>query len=485
MIRAALLAFYFFFSAVCLSAPDGKQLFLQNCASCHGAEGKGDGIASRYVYPKPRDFTRGTFKVRSTPDGELPTDEDLLNTLTRGMPGSPMPSFAFLNADERKALVAYVKTFTPKRDPAAPIPVGKEPAQTAATLAEGQQLYAKMQCAKCHGDTGKGDGPSANTLKDSWEYPIKVRDFTTGVYLGGPTDRDLYLRFTTGVNGTPMPSYAESLTDEQRWALVQYVQSLRVPHEEFTAPRDNLIVTKKVAGAIIEKSFTKVADNQIPVMSLWPCPPQPGVSGLHGVHVKAAHNGKQIGLLLEWDAPEPSHAAIGQQQFRDGAAVQFSLNGTYPFLGMGDKENPVNVWHWKSDWQTEVDGTRADVDNAHPAMHVDDYPRKEPIFITARAAGNLIAAAERKSPVEDLIAVGLGTLAAQPATEQNVTGKGVWKDGKWRVLFVRDLASKDKADRQFKVGDTVPVSFGVWAGEHGDRDGQKAVSTWFNLKLEK
>jgi hypothetical protein len=152
---------------------------------------------------------------------------------------------------------------------------------------------------------------------------------------------------------------------------------------------------------------------------------------------------------------------------------------------MGDTNNPVNVWHWKSDWQAEVDGHRADVADAHPNMHVDYYDRQEPIFITARAAGNLLAAATRPSPVEDLNAAGFGTLAAQTADQQNVTGKGVWDNGKWRVLFIRNLKTKDVSDRQLKIGETVPVSFAVWAGEHGDRNGQKAVSTWFNLKLEK
>lgn len=455
------------------ATPDGKQLFTQHCASCHGDAGKGDGPGARYVFPKPRDFTRGVFKVRSTPDGELPTDADLLATLMRGMPGSAMPSFAFLNEDERKTLVAYIKTFMPKRDLAEPIPVGQEPPVSDATLVAGKKMYAQMQCAKCHGETGKGDGPSAATLKDSWDYPIKVRDFTTGIYLGGPTDRDLYLRFTTGVNGTPMPSYQESMTDEQRWQLVHYVQSLRVPHEEFVAPKDNLIVAKR--GAI-----EKATDYQIPVMVLWPCP-----HPLHGIHVRAAHNGKKLTIALEWDAPEPMREAVGQHQFRDGAAVQFSLTGQYTFLGMGDKDNPVNVWHWKSDWQAEVDGTRADIDTAHPDLHVDHYDRSEPIFVTARAAGNLIAADKRTSPVEDLNAVGFGTLEAQPAAEQNVTGRGEWKAGKWHVTFVRDLARKDVNDQQFKIGTTIPVAFAVWAGEHGDRNGQKAVSTWFNLKLEK
>jgi mono/diheme cytochrome c family protein len=465
-----------------LAALDGQQLFIQHCAACHGTQGTGDGPAARYVYPKPRDFTRGSFKVRSTPYGTLPTDEDLLTTLTRGMPGSAMPSFAYLSEPDRKALVEYVKTLITRKSATPPIPieVGNEPPVTPATLVEGKQLYAKMQCSKCHGDTGKGDGPSANTLKDSWEYPIQVRDFTTGIYLGGPTDRDLYLRFTTGMSGTPMPSFEEQLTDEQRWRLVHYVQSLRVPHEEFVAPKDNLIQAKRVRGKLDAKALAGTPDIQIPVMALWPCP-----HPLHGVHVKAAHNGKKVGFQLGWVAPEPSYAAVGQQQFRDGAAVQFSLTGAFPFLGMGDKDNPVNVWQWLSDWQAAVDGHRADVNTEYPNMYVELYPRTESIFITARSAGNLLAADRRTSPVEDLNAIGFGTLTAQPPTEQNVAGNGVWKDGKWRVVFIRDLASKDAGDEQFKLGETIPVSFAVWAGEHGDRNGQKVVSTWFKLKLEK
>jgi hypothetical protein len=266
-----------------------------------------------------------------------------------------------------------------------------------------------------------------------------------------------------------MPSFQEQLTDEQRWQLVHYVQSLRVPHEEFTPPKDNFITSKR-------GSIDKAKDYQIPVMALWPCP-----HPLHGVHVRAAHNGKQLTISLEWSAPEPSYEAVGQQQFRDGAAVQFSMTGAFPFLGMGDKDNPVNVWQWLSDWQ----GPFVDVNTTHPNMYVEMYPRTEPIFITARAAGNLLAADKHASPVEDLNAVGFGSLTAQPAAQQNVTGNGVWKDGKWRVVFIRDLTSKDTGDEQFKLGETIPVSFAVWAGEHGDRNGQKAVSTWFKLKLEK
>jgi hypothetical protein len=173
------------------------------------------------------------------------------------------------------------------------------------------------------------------------------------------------------------------------------------------------------------------------------------------------------------------------QDFADAAAVQFSLKGTEPFVGMGDAQNPVNLWQWKAAWQADSEKGRADIETAYANRHVDFYPRTEPVFITARAAGNLLAAVEHPSPVEDLNAAGFGTLEAQPAAAQNVAGKGVWTDGQWHVVFLRSLQSKDPGDQQFEPGGSVPVAFAVWGGAHGDRDGQKAVSTWYRLTLEK
>jgi hypothetical protein len=76
------------------------------CAWCHGADGRGDGPAgaaalAAYGAPRPRDFTRGRFKLRSTPSGVLPTDADLLRTIERGIPGI-MPSFQGLSDDARR-----------------------------------------------------------------------------------------------------------------------------------------------------------------------------------------------------------------------------------------------------------------------------------------------------------------------------------------------------------------------------------------------
>jgi len=90
----------------------GKQVYENSCAHCHGVEGRGDGSAAENLLPKPRDFTRGLYKIRSTETGQLPTDQDLFDIITEGMPGSSMPPWeTALSANDRWEVVAYIKTF--------------------------------------------------------------------------------------------------------------------------------------------------------------------------------------------------------------------------------------------------------------------------------------------------------------------------------------------------------------------------------------
>ncbi|MEE9519808.1 MAG: c-type cytochrome, partial [bacterium] len=184
---------------------EGEALFKKECAVCHGTGGKGDGSAADFLFPKPRNFTTGVFKLRSTPSGSPPTDENLFRTITRGMPGSAMPSFAFLSERGRWALLAYVKELAKIEKPEEIIPVPPEPPMTAKSLTQGKKLYLKMKCWQCHGFEGRGDGPSANELVDEWGFPVPPNDLTRGMFKGGSRPSDIYLRFTTGMDGTPMP----------------------------------------------------------------------------------------------------------------------------------------------------------------------------------------------------------------------------------------------------------------------------------------
>jgi mono/diheme cytochrome c family protein len=213
----------------------GAQLYYRYCWGCHGARGNGDGENAPWVNPAPRNFVAAVFKCRSTVTGYLPTDEDLYNSIDRGFITTNMPSWATLTSQNRADLVAFIKTFSPRwqnEKPNDPIKVPDEPALTMASIQNGKQLYQKLECWKCHGQEGRGDGPSASTLTDSNDQPIKPYDFYTGYrFKCGTTNRDLYKIFMTGVDGTPMPSFADVIKPEEAWDLVHYLRTLQIWHK--------------------------------------------------------------------------------------------------------------------------------------------------------------------------------------------------------------------------------------------------------------
>jgi cytochrome c oxidase cbb3-type subunit 2 len=207
----------------------GKTVYERRCVGCHGARGDGNGAAATFLDPRPRNFALGVFKFRTTPSGSLPTDGDLYRTLTRGVRGTAMPTWHELPEKDRMAVIAYIKTFSPRwkeEKPEPPIMIGEPPAPTPDLFARGKVLYAQAKCAQCHGDGGKGDGPSANELQDDLKFRIRPADFTLGQFKGGGDVRDVYRAMTTGLDGTPMPSFADSMTDDERWAISYYVLSL-------------------------------------------------------------------------------------------------------------------------------------------------------------------------------------------------------------------------------------------------------------------
>jgi len=213
----------------------GKQLYYRYCWGCHGFRGDGNGENGPYLNILPRNFVAATFKCRSTPTGTLPTDEDLFNALTRGFNNSNMPAWITLTAQNRADLVAFIKTFSPrwKSDkPGDPIAVPAEPALSLQSIQHGKELYTKLECWKCHGPEGRGDGPSASTLTDSNEQPIRPYNFPEGSrFKCGATNHDLYKIFMTGLDGTPMPSFADVIKPEDAWDLVHFLRTLQVTHK--------------------------------------------------------------------------------------------------------------------------------------------------------------------------------------------------------------------------------------------------------------
>ena len=213
------------------NAKHGKALYQRYCIFCHGPQGDGNGDSAPYLDPKPRDFTKATFKCRSTPSGDLPLDSDLYDTITRGVHASGMPSWRPLLRQDRTDLVAYIKTFSPRfqeEQPVAPIQIPSEPPTSPDSVKRGGQLFQSMNCGLCHGKEGRGNGPSAASLTDTRGYPIRPFDLTSGTRLKcGDSDTGIFRDLTTGLDGTPMPSFASALKPDQIWDLVHYVATLR------------------------------------------------------------------------------------------------------------------------------------------------------------------------------------------------------------------------------------------------------------------
>ncbi|MBI3706166.1 MAG: c-type cytochrome [Proteobacteria bacterium] len=204
----------------------GKAVYMRECVACHGDKGNGDGPGAHIVNPAPRNFELGVFKLRTTPSGAPPTDQDLFRTITQGVPGTAMPSFRELPEQERWALVAVVKQFASIEAKTKPIDIPAEPRVTPVLLERGKAVYTGLKCFNCHGAEGRGDGSSSLTLKDDAKKRIWAPDLTAGAFKSGKDPKALYARIATGLDGTPMPSYAAEASPDDIWALVEYVRSL-------------------------------------------------------------------------------------------------------------------------------------------------------------------------------------------------------------------------------------------------------------------
>lgn len=246
----------------------GRETYTTECVGCHAERGDGAGSAARHLAPRPRNFRKGVFKFTSTEPGGKPLRRDLFRTVTQGLAGSSMPSFALLSEEKRWSVVEYVRYLALRgefeelmlslavEEEELPDPIeiadivrtrwseGKarvvmpsapENANDAASIERGRALFldaARANCAACHGAEGRGDGASAGAYRDDWGYPIKPRDFTAGVFRSGASSADLWVTISAGIKGTPMGSFGGTLTAEEIWDLVHFVQFASRPNSE-------------------------------------------------------------------------------------------------------------------------------------------------------------------------------------------------------------------------------------------------------------
>ena len=198
----------------------GARVFRENCAVCHGAAGDGAGMAAHHFKTPPRDLTKGRFKFRSTASGQIPTDADLTRSIVQGIPSTGMVPQNHLSDADVQAVIAFVKSLSPRFTGATPpktVTIPPAPPSTPEAVARGATVYVKGECAECHGKEGRGDGPSAKDLS------VKPPDLTRRPLKSGPTARDIVRTLLTGLDGTSMPSYYQVLEDDEIWDLAYWL----------------------------------------------------------------------------------------------------------------------------------------------------------------------------------------------------------------------------------------------------------------------
>ena len=519
----------------------GKEVYEQSCAHCHGTEGRGDGSAAENLLPKPRDFTRGLYKIRSTESGQLPMDQDLFNIITIGMPGSSMPGWeTALSAGDRWEVVAYIKTFNDgfKESETPPWEISLEGkiSYSEQSVETGKVLYTELGCVECHGNVGRGDGTSAPTLTDEWGFRTWPANLTQSWnFRGGADTEDIFKRFIGGIAGSPMPAFEGDsflhfgLTAEESKRLTELENK-----DEMTEAEE------EESGQFYEKmdAAVDIALNRTEGTELSVVEQQMYDDAMKVVYEKSWHLANYVKSLAPEKRPE---AAIGNNALRSEyiqgelpaiddevwetrivkrSFLLFSYNVReprpswhFPLVGQVVIEprqfNPtidsVDVKSFYSDteiaflftWddRTHTTGDETDETTGKPvedALAIQ-FPVKVPQGPTAPkpyflSGGRLPVylwhwKASAPDQLTEVTAKGMSNAQVQEV-QGNLQVKGTYTEGQYKLWVKRALKTDDKKDLQLESGVFVPIAFSAWDGANGDVDTKRAMSSWYTFVLE-
>jgi mono/diheme cytochrome c family protein len=481
----------------------GRTLYLKYCAQCHGENGDGEGYATPHLLPRPRNFTSGKFKVRTTPNGALPTHQDLVNIIRRGMPYTSMPAWPNLSDQDVSNLAYFVKTFSPDfanpdRIPE-PVAIPSAPGSTDESIALGRKLYEETGCIKCHGTLGRGDGPSASTLKDDWGVPIRPADLTQSwTFRGGSSREDIFRTMSTGFNGTPMPGFSdEALQPEQRWAITDFIVSLSgTDGPGYT----NLVVAKPVQDPIDPAkgaaSFASAPVSRFPIIGQIMEPGRAFHPSATSVTVQAIYDAESIALLVRWHDMSAENAGTNgpslpvppEEEEAAAPAAQPAGGGVFgdaeiaPAPG-GQAEEPAVAQDPFADPAAPA-AAPSEFSDAVSVQVPSEVPTgaRKPYFIFGDAQNSVdlwFFDLARPGPARF---TGKGSADIAPNDTGDVAGVASYDQGEWSVIFKRPL--RPTAGAAFSPGAFMPIAFSVWDGGARERGNKRGLTIWYSLYVE-
>ena len=491
----------------------GKQLYAKYCSQCHGEKGDGEGYAAPHLRPRPRNFTMGKFKVRTTPNGALPTHQDLVNIIRRGMPYTSMPAWPTFSDQEVSDLAYFITTFSPdfsnKENVPQPIQLPSAPSATKESTELGKKLYVDTGCVKCHGNLGRGDGPSAPTLVDDWGHPMRPADLSQSWTLrGGSSREDIFRTMSTGLNGTPMASFSDSLTPEQRWAITDYIVSLSgTDGPAYT----NLVVAKYVPDPIDLKNGTKSFDSapvaRFPIIGQITEPVREFHPPVTGVTVQAIYDSDNIALLVRWHdrtaektgkngpslpvPPEEEEQESGAPAGAGGGATAGGSQGN-PFgdavvapTAAGQAQPPGGA---AQDPFAEAEPAPAGQPSEFSDAVSIQIPSValtgalKPYFIFGDAQNSVDLWFFDLARPDPLQFTGRGSGDIAPNATGDLTGAASYDQGEWSVIFKRPLRATSGAP--LTPGEFTPIAFSVWDGFSRERGNRRGLTVWYSLYVE-
>jgi mono/diheme cytochrome c family protein len=474
----------------------GKQLYAKYCSQCHGDKGDGQGYAAPHLFPKPRDFTTGKFKVRSTPTGALPTHQDLVNIIRRGMPYTSMPAWPNLTDQQVTDLAYYVTSFSADFSNAEAVPKAVDlpsaPRMTSESVAAGKKLYEETGCIKCHGTLGRGDGPSAPTLVDDLQHPIRPADLAQSwTFRGGATREDIFRTMSTGFNGTPMPGFVDALTPEQRWAITDYITSLSGEKgPEYT----NLVIAAHVQDPIdLAKgaaNFQSAPVARFPIVGQIMEPGRAFHPPATSVTVQAVYDAESIALLVRW------HDMSAQKTGKNGLTLPVPLEEEEePAAGaadtsknpFGDAEVAPGAAQPPADPFAEQEAPADKPSEFSDAVAVQipsQVPSgaRKPYFIFGDGQNSVDLWFFDLARTEPLQFTGRGSADIAPNDTGDLTGVASYDQGEWSVIFKRPLRASSGAP--FTAGEFMPIAFSVWDGLSRERGNKRGLTLWYSIYVE-